>query len=329
MMISFFDTTVDEQALFISLLPGGHRLSFHTGSLIKENASVIKETDILYVRSFSQVTSDVLRLLPKIKFIATRSTGFDNIDIGFCKKQGIIVSNVPSYATNAVAEHTLGLLLAFAHHIVACAHKTREGSFAEGPQGFEISGKTIGIIGLGNIGSRVAQIVKGFGMHVLVTTKHPTQARARKYGVTFVDIPTLLQKSDVVSFHVPLTEETFHMLNMNNIASLKHGNILINTSRGEVIETKAIAWALQHGILYGAGLDVLENERGLKEFTGKRLTASDITALNHNHKLMTDPRVLVTPHNAYHTKEAIDTILRISAENIIAFLNKKPINRVV
>lgn len=326
MIISLFDTAEDERLVFTSLLTG-HTLSFHKESLTKQNAAGAEETDVLYVRSFSHVTADILRSLPKLKFIATRSTGFDNIDLDYCKKRRIVVSNVPSYAVDAVTEHTFGLLLSLSHNIVSCVQKTRTGSFFEGPQGFEISGKTIGIIGLGNIGSRVAQIAKGFGMHVLVTTKHPTQVRARKYGVTFVDFPTLLQKSDVVSFHVPLTEETFHMLNINTIASLKHGNILINTSRGEVIETKAIVWALQHGILYGAGLDVLENERGLKEFAGKRLTESDITALNH--KLMTDQRVLVTPHNAYHTKEAIDTILRISAENIIAFLKKKPINRVV
>ncbi len=326
-MLSFFDTTADEQSLFLSLLPSGHQLLFHRGSLTKENVSAIKETDVLYVRSFSQVTSDILRLLLKIKFIAMRSTGFDNVDVGFCKKHGIIVSNVPSYATNAVAEHTFGLLFALSHHIVACAQKTRDGSFGEGPQGFEISGKSIGIVGLGNIGSRVAQIAKGFCMNVLATTKHPTLSRAKRYGVTFVDFPTLLKKSDVVTFHVPLTDETFHMLNVGNVSLLKQGSVLLNTSRGEVFETQAILRALKSGPLLGVGLDVLENEKRLKEHQDERLSASDIIALNQ--KLMADPRVIVTPHNAYHTEEAIDTILHISAQNIIAFLKGKPINRVV
>ena len=322
MTVSFFDTTEVEQALFVSLLPRGHTLLFHTGSLTKAHARAIKDTDILYVRSFSHVTTDILRLLPGVKFIATRSTGFDHIDIGFCKHQGIIVSNVPSYASNAVAEHTFGLLLALAHNIVVCADYTRNGSFAVGQEGFEISGKTMGIVGLGNIGARVAQIAKGFGMHVIVTTKHPSSERAKEHGVIFVDLTTLLVKSDVVSFHVPLNQKTYHVLNMGNISIIKKGGILLNTSRGEVVEARAIFWALTKGLLAGAGLDVLEDEQSLK----KRNDQSPLAIVNR--RLMADERVLVTPHNAYHTKEAIDTILRLSAENIKAFIKNKPINRV-
>jgi len=156
-------------------------------------------------------------------------------------------------------------------------------------------------------------------MRILVYTTHPTSSKAKKYGVTFVDFQDLLQKCDAISFHVPLTQETHHMLNMNNIALCKRRSILLNTSRGEVIETKSILWALDNGVLVAAGLDVLENERELKQS-------------NHDcleRRLMKDKRVIVTPHNAYHSHEALETILRISAENINAFIRNKPIHRVV
>ena len=183
-------------------------------------------------------------------------------------------------------------------------------------------------MGLGNIGVRVAEIAKGFGMRVLVNSKHPSSKRAKMHGVKFINLSTLLKESDIVTIHVPLTDETHHMLNMGNISFLKKGSILLNTSRGEIIETQAIHWALQHEILYGAGLDVLENEQGLKEYnSGSKRGPLDITSLNY--KFMVDKRVMITPHNAYHTKEALDTILRISCENIMAFLEGNPINRVI
>lgn len=318
MNISFFDVTDDEHRLFKSLIRG-HRLTFFHESLTKKNIAVAVEADCIYVRSFSQITKGILSKLPNLRFIATRSTGFDNIDIDECRRRKIMVSNVPSYARNAVAEHTFGLLLTLAHSIVQGVQSTRTGSFVEGPQGFDITAKTLGVVGFGNIGTRVVEIAKGFGMRVFVNTRYPKRRSVKIQGVRFVDFPTLLQKCDIVSFHVPLTEETHHMLNRKNIMLLRRGSILLNTSRGEVVETKAIVWALSKGILRAAGLDVLENERELKT------TQSDCI----ERRLMKDERVLVTPHNAYHSKEAIDTILRISAENILAFLNHKPIHSVV
>lgn len=327
MVISFFDITDEERTCF-ALLSSGHSCSYFKESLTIENVESIHDTEILYIRSFSLASATIIRRLPKLRFIATRSTGFDNIDIDYCKQNKIVVSNVPSYATNAVAEHTFGLLLSLAHNITSCVEISRTGRYVVGPQGFDIFGKTIGIVGLGNIGVRVAEIAKGFGMRVLVNSKHPSSKRARMHGVKFIDLSTLLKESDIVTLHVPLTDETHHMLNMGNISFLKKGSILLNTSRGEIIETQAIHWALQHEILYGAGLDVLENEQGLKEYNGgSKRGPLDITSLNY--KFMIDKRVLITPHNAYHTKEALDTILRISCENIMAFLEGNPINRVV
>ena len=318
MKIAFFDVTDEEQALFGSLI-SKQELSFSHESLTRNSITLAKHADVVYVRSFSQITKDILSNLPRLRFIATRSTGFDNIDIEACQRRKIVVSNVPHYATVTVAEHTLGLLLSLTHNIVDSSQQTKKGSFKEGPLSSEISNKTLGIVVFGAIGSQVATIARGFDMRILVYTTHPTSSKAKKYGVTFVDFQDLLQKCDAISFHVPLTQETHHMLNMNNIALCKRRSILLNTSRGEVIETKSILWALDNGVLVAAGLDVLENERELKQS-------------NHDcleRRLMKDKRVIVTPHNAYHSHEALETILRISAENINAFIRNKPIHRVV
>ena len=327
MILSFFDITEEERTKF-SLLPSGHSYSYYVDSLTVENVKRVRNTEILYIRSFSLASATILRQLPRLRFIATRSTGFDNIDIDYCKQNKIVISNVPSYATNAVAEHTFGLLLSLSHNITSCVETSRTGHYIVGPQGYDITGKTIGIVGFGNIGTRVADIAKGFNMNILVNTKHPELKSHKIKGVTFVNFQMLLKSSDVISFHVPLTHETYHMLNMKNISFLKKGSVLLNTSRGEVIETKAIHWALQKNMLLGVGLDVLEEELALKSHESLPDSAcSHVVKLNY--EFMKDRRVLVTPHNAYHTKEALDTILRISAENIAAFLKGKPINRVV
>lgn len=322
MNISFFDIENSERSIFTSAIHG-HTLLFYRESLTKRNIAVAQDADALYIRSFSILTKDILSQLPKLKFITTRSTGYDNIDVSYCREKGIIVCHVPIYATNTVAEHTFALLLALSHHLFKAQQQVKQGVVdAESLRGFEITGKTLGVVGLGNIGSRVVEIAKGFGMNILVTTKHPHLSRAKKHGVTFVEFSTLLGWSDIVSFHVPLTNETRHMINKKTITLMKKGSILINTSRGPVVETEAIVFALKRGILAGSGLDVLEDEA---IFKNKRRTKGKS---DWNRVLLSQKNVIITPHNAYNSREAIDRILRISADNIFAFLKGKPINRV-
>lgn len=321
MTISFFDIEKSETYIFKDRVKR-HRLLFNNESLTLEAAKKNTKTEILYVRSLSQVTADILRELPKLEFIATRSTGFDNIDLDYCKKKGITVSNVPSYANNSVAENTFLLMLALSHKLMPAVSQTKSGHFdMRDLRGFEIMGKTLGVIGLGNIGSRVVEIAKGFDMKVLVTTKHPSPERAKKHQVKFVDLPILLKKSDIITLHVPLTDETYHMINKKNIGLMKKGSLLINTSRGAVVETEEVILALEKGVLAGSGLDVLEDE-------------SIFSSGNQNNhplyrKLLDKKNVIITPHNAYNSHEAIQTILTISAENINAYLEGKPINRVI
>ncbi len=322
MNISFFDIENSERPIFTSAIHG-HTLSFYRESLTKGNIAIVQDADALYIRSFSILTKDILDQLSKLKFITTRSTGYDNIDVAYCREKGIIVCHVPIYATNTVAEHTFALLLALSHYLFKAQQQVKQGVVdAESLRGFEITGKTLGVVGLGNIGSRVVEIAKGFGMNILVTTKHPHPSRAKKHGVTFVEFPTLLGRSDIVSFHVPLTNETRHMINKKTITLMKKGSILINTSRGPIVETEALVFALKRGILAGSGLDVLENE-GIFKNIHRTKGKSD-----WNRVLLSQENVIITPHNAYNSRESIERILKISADNIFAFLKGKPINRV-
>lgn len=321
MKIAFFDIQQSERLVF-EIISANHDCLFFQSSLTKQIASTISDTQILYIRSIAKLTKEILVKLPKLQFITTRSTGFDHIDLEYCKKHKIVVSSVPTYATNAVAEHTFALLLGLSRKLLLCVNQTKNGIVdVEKLRGFELKGKTLGVVGLGNIGSQVVEIARGFGMNILVTTKHPSTSRASKYRVQFVDLHTLLQKSDIVSLHVPLTEETIHLININNITSLKNNSIIINTSRGQVVDTDALIFGLETGILKGAGIDVLEDERIFK--------CKHLNLRNSSMSLLEHKNVIITPHNAYNTKEAHQTILTISAENIGAYIKGKPINRII
>lgn len=321
MKIAFFDLLQSEQRVF-KIISANYDCVFNKSSLTKQIASTISDTQVLYIRSIAKLTKEILVELPQLEFITTRSTGFDHIDLEYCKKHKIVVSSVPTYATNAVAEHTFALLLGLSRKLLLCINQTKHGIVdAEKLRGFELKGKTLGVIGFGNIGSRVVEIARGFDMHILVTTKHPSTSRANKHRVQFVDLPTLLQKSDIVSLHVPLTDETKHMINQNNIHLFKKDSILINTSRGPVVDTDALILGLETGVLAGAGIDVLEDERVFKR--------KYRTLRNRSRFLLEHNNVIITPHNAYNTKEAYQTILNLSAENISAYIKGKPINRVL
>lgn len=324
MIITFFDIQNSEKDVFKKAITG-HKLIFHNQSLNSKLASLRKDTQILYIRSLSVATASILNKFPHLKLITTRSTGYDNIDLGYCRQKGITVCNVPAYASNRVAEYTFMLMLALSHRMMQSIKQMQNCRFNYNElRGFELKGKTLGVAGLGNIGSRVVEIAKGLSMNILVATKHPSPARAKKHRVKFVDFSTLLEKCDIVTLHVPLNGETTHMINKKNIVFMKKGSLLINTSRGKVVETDAVVWALEKGILEGAGLDVLEDETIYTN--NKRMGNPKIQSINR--KLMQGKNVIITPHNAYNSQEAIKTILEVSAQNINAFLRGKPINTI-
>ena len=310
-----------------------HNLSFYKEHLDEVNVVKLKDSDILSVFIYSPLTAEILDKIPKLKLIVTRSMGFDHIDLEYCKKHGITVCNVPTYGANTVAEHTFALILAISRKIIPSIEQTRKGSFAvDGLRGFDLHGKSIGVIGVGHIGTEVIRIAQGFGMNVIAYTRHPSEELAKKLKITFHSLNTLLGLSDIITLHVPFSKETRHMINKRNIGKCKKGCILINTARGGLIETEAIVYALEKGIFSAAGLDVLEEECGIKEerelLSGKFIETCDLKTQLYNHVLLRRENVFITPHNAFNSTEALNTILHVTIENILSFINRNPVNNI-
>lgn len=319
---------------YVKRLLKQHTLIFIDQALSEKNAAKAKDADVLAVFIYSKITKDLLEQLPKIRLITTMSTGFDHIDLDACAARGITVCNVPAYGDNTVAEHTFALLLAVTRRIVESVERTRQGNFElDGLMGFDLKGKTLGVVGTGRIGRNVAHIgSEGFGMRVIAFDAFPNADWAKECGITYVPFERLLAESDIITFHVPLTKETTHMLNAKNLKKVKKGAVLINTARGAVIETHAIVEGLQKGIFSGVGLDVLEEECAIKE-EKEMLHAAfkkkcDLKTLLEEHVLLQHKNVIITPHSAFYSKEALQRIMDTTINNVNAFLAGMPVNTV-
>lgn len=297
--------------------------------LSEKNVKEFASAEIISIFIYSKLTKDILEKMPHLKFIATRSTGFDHIDTKYCKTKHIEVSNVPSYGVHTVAEQTFALILSLTRKIILCVDRTKKGDFSiDGLEGIDLNGKTLGVIGAGKIGTTVMQIGISFGMHILALSHH--HQISDNPSIQFVDLDTLLKKSDIVTLHLPLTPETKHFIHKENIKKFKKGAYLINTARGGLIETEALMEGLEKGILAGVGLDVLEGEMDIKEerelLSSEFLKTGDVKIELLNHMLMQKDNVLITPHNAFHTKEAVREILDTTIDNIHFFQERKPQN---
>lgn len=296
----------------------------------------LNSTTILSTFIDSKVNQEVIDLLPNLKFIATRSTGFDHIDIAYARTKGISVSNVPTYGENTVAEHTFALILSIARHLKKSHLRVSEGDFSiKDLMGFDLKGKTIGVVGTGHIGLRVIKMAVGFSMRVLAYDPVEQPFLAEVLGFKYVDFKTLLKESDIISLHAPYNKKTHHMINEDNISLIKKGAILINTARGGLVDTIALTKALDEKILAGAGLDVLEGEEVILE--EKQLLMRKKKELYKPEKLQLTLRncfllqrenVVFTPHLAFYSKEALQRILDTTVDNIRGFLNGSLINLV-
>lgn len=310
------------------------KLRFISGELNKESLSKIKDTEALILFVNSRVDSTVLEALPKLKFVATKSTGFDHIDVKSCKERGIKVSNVPFYGENTVAEHAFGLILCLSQKLYEGIERTRKDNFSlDGLEGFDLKDKTLGVIGAGHIGQHVIRMALGFQMKVIAYSpkKYQDSKIAKKIGFRYVSLDNLLENSDVITVHAPLTAETKHMINMKNIRKIKRGSYLVNTARGAIIDTQALKYALDRGILGGAALDVLEGEEDIREeseLLKKDLEGDRLKDFLTNHLLLKKENVLVTPHSAFYSREAVNRIRDETVENIKAFLKGKVKNKV-
>lgn len=247
--------------------------------------------------------------------VALRCTGFNNVDLAAAKELGLTVTRVPIYSPYAVAEHAVALLLALNRKIHRAFNRVREMNFSlNGLAGFDLHGKTAGIIGTGKIGRIAAQILRGFSMRVLAHDPFPDADWAAAHGIEYVDVRALAGDSDVISLHVPLTPETRHMIRAETIGLMKPGAILINVSRGGLIDTTALIAALKTGRLGGVGLDVYEEEEGIffEDLSGEILQDDALA------RLLTFPNVLITSHQAFLTSEALDDIARTTVANLKA-----------
>jgi D-lactate dehydrogenase len=329
MDITMFEAEEWERQAFVRLEPR-HRVRCVAEPLDQRNAAEFSDAEVASPFVNSRLDASVLSLLPKLKLIATRSTGYDHIDLQYCATHGIIVSNVPDYGDTTVAEHVFALLLAVARHLVDAVERTRRGRFTQaGLRGFELHDRVLGVVGTGRIGLRVIEIARGFGMHVLGYDLQPDQAAATQLNFAYKSLEQLLSEADVVTLHVPATAGTHRMISDREFSRMKPGAILINTARGNIVDVEAMVRALADGRLRGAGLDVLPHEPLIGEeaaifHQNATPDAEDFKALVANHVLLRFPNVLVTPHNAYNTEAALQRIIETTITNIEAFANGTP-----
>jgi D-lactate dehydrogenase len=256
-----------------------------------------------------------------VQHVALRCAGYNSIDIPAAAELGLSVTRVPAYSPYAVAEHAVTLLLALNRKIPRASNRVRDLNFSlNGLVGFDLHGKTAGIFGTGKIGRVAGEILRGFGMKVLAYDPFPSPDWAKKFGVEYTDAKTLARESEVISLHTPLTPETHHIIRRETLELMKPGTILINVSRGALIDTKALIEALKSGRLGGVGLDVYEEEEGVffEDLSGQILHDDELA------RLLTFPNVLITAHQAFLTKEALSEIARVTVANLIAFANDKP-----
>jgi D-lactate dehydrogenase len=256
-----------------------------------------------------------------VRHVALRCAGFNHVDLAAARELEIVVTRVPAYSPYAVAEHTVALVLALNRRIHRAFNRVREQNFSlAGLVGFDLHGKTCGIVGTGKIGRVAAEIFKGFGMRVVAHDPFPQADWATAHGVEYLPLDELLAASDIVSLHLPLTPETHHLVNAATLARMKPGAMLVNTSRGKLIDTASVIAALKTGRLGGLAIDVYEEEEGVffEDLSGQVLQDDELA------RLLTFPNVLVTAHQAFLTQEALGEIARVTVENLLRIGRGEP-----
>ncbi len=331
--IVFYEMSNDWQREHAAKLLAGVGELIFSENRFEDDKSLAAEAVILSTFINSRVTRGGLEVLPRLKLVTTRSTGFDHIDIEEAAKRGILVTNVPNYGENTVAEHTFALIISLSRNLRRAYYKTQQGDFSlDGLMGFDLKGKTLGVMGTGRIGLHVIHMARGFGMEVLAFDVKQDQFMADVLGFRYAPFDAVLAASDILSLHVPYNKATHHLINLQNISKIKRGAILINTARGGLVETAALVQALDQGIISGAGLDVLEgeefilDERRLIDSAENKESWAKVQLALKSHILLNRDNVIFTPHIAFYSKEAVLRILETTAENIKNFLAGNPQN---
>jgi len=325
MKLAVFDThTYDRDALAAANGRYAHDLTFFEPRLTRQTASMA--TGFPAVCSFvnDRVDAETLAILQAggTRLIALRSAGYNHVDLDEAGKRGVVVVRVPEYSPHAVAEHTVGLILALNRKIHRAYNRVREANFSlEGLVGFDLFGKTCGIVGTGKIGAVVARILRGFGCRLLAFDLTPNETLSSQCDVQYADLQALYRNSDIISLHVPLTPATRHLISAEALGQMKQGVMLINTGRGALVDSRALIDALKRGQVGAAGLDVYEEEEGIFfRNLSEQVLQDDVLA-----RLLTFPNVLITSHQAFLTREALDNIADTTLASVSAFERGEPL----
>ena len=297
-------------ALAAALQAAGHEFVYYTSKEAQQDKLLerVQDADIIMLAN-QPLSAEIINACPKLKMLSVAFTGVDHVALDACRARNILVCNAAGYSTNAVAELTFGLAISVIRNIVPCDARCRKAGTKDGLVGFELFGKTFGVVGTGAIGARVAKIAAAFGCKVLAYSRTAKQELVDA-GVQYVSLDELLAQSDFVSLHVPLTDATRGLINADAIAKMKQGAVLLNTARGPVVDSAALSEALNVGKLAGAGIDVFEGEPPIAE----------------NHPLCSAKNTVLTPHVAFASREALETRADIVFANIEKWLNGAPQN---
>lgn len=329
MKIAFFDTHSFEKETFTATLQStglsrSHSLTFFDVRLTEQTAVLARGSEVVCPFVNDKLNSETLKTLKSlnVQLIALRSAGFNNVDLEEAARLKLPVVRVPEYSPYAVAEHAVALILSLNRKIPRAYARVRDHNFSlEGLVGFDLHSKTVGIIGTGKIGTVMAKIMRGFSCNVIAYDIKPNVDLSRDHGVKYVSLEELYKDSDIVSLHAPLTPQTRHLIDEKALARFKPGSMLINTSRGRLIDSKALLAALKSGHLGYAGLDVYEEEEGVFfQDHSEEVLKDDTLSI-----LLTYPNVLVTSHQAFLTHEALSAIAATTLSSIEDFSLNKPL----
>ena len=323
--ISFFSTKPYDKDFFNDANKAfNFQLEFFETHLGPHSVNVVNNTQVVCVFVNDKITTEVVEVLATkgVKIIALRCAGFNNVEIAACKEKGIKVCRVPAYSPEAVAEHALALIMTLNRKTNKAYNRVREQNFSlNGLLGFNVHNKTVGVIGTGNIGHAFCKIMLGLGCKVMAFDLIANKD-LEAMGVTYHPLVELLQNADILSLHCPLNEQTKHLINVTTIALMKKGVMIINTSRGALIDTHAVIVGLKKAQIGYLGIDVYEQEDKLffKDLSSDIIQDDDIQ------RLMSFPNVLVTAHQAFFTKEALEEIAHVTLTNILELSSAKPLS---
>ncbi|WP_321330821.1 2-hydroxyacid dehydrogenase [uncultured Bacteroides sp.] len=327
--IAFFGTQpYDESSFSKKNAEFDFELRFFKGHLNKNNVVLTQGVDAVCIFVNDTADAEIIGIMAAngVKVLALRCAGYNNVDLSAATAAGMVVVRVPAYSPYAVAEHTVALMLALNRRIPRATWRTRDGNFSlHGLLGFDMYGKTAGIIGTGRIAKVLIQILRGFGMNILAYDLYPDYNFAREHQVVYASLDELYHSSDIISLHCPLTEQTKYLINDYSISKMKDGVMIINTGRGQLIHTNALIEGLKNKKIGYAGLDVYEEESDyFYEDKSDRIIDDDVLA-----RLLSFNNVIVTSHQAFFTQEALDNIAVTTLQNVKDFIDKKPLTNEV